>query len=59
LSKLEAEVLEGDGGDGGGVLLGGGVGELIEAAFVSAAHGEAEVSAILAAADSALHEVLR
>jgi glutamate-1-semialdehyde 2,1-aminomutase len=30
-----------------------------EAAFVSAAHGEAEVAAILAAADSALHEVLR
>jgi glutamate-1-semialdehyde 2,1-aminomutase len=30
-----------------------------EAAFVSAAHGEAEVAAILSAADSALHEVLR
>ena len=30
-----------------------------EAAFVSAAHGETEVAAILAAADSALHEVLR
>ena len=30
-----------------------------EAAFVSAAHGEAEVAAILAAAGEALHEVVR
>ncbi len=52
-------MLEGDGGDGGGVLLGGGVGELVETAFVSAAHGEAEVAAIQAAVESALHEVLR
>ncbi len=37
VAVLQPEVLEGDGGDGSGVLFRGGVGELVEAALVAAA----------------------